>query len=60
MSTWAITLAAFGLLMICRRRGSLRWVGSLPLLNSISQPWLTLQPDVVIDESGRVQAFSIA
>ena len=46
--------------MICRRRGSLRWVGSLPVLNSISQPWLTLQPDVVIDESGRVQAFSIA
>ena len=60
MATWAITLAAFGLLLICLWRGRLRWLGVIPVVIAISQPWLTTQPDLIIDESGRVHAISDA
>lgn len=60
MTTWAMVCAGFGLIIVCLWRGRLRWVGLVPVVVACVQPWLSVSPDVVIDESGRVIAVSDA
>jgi len=58
MATWALVGAALGLLLLCLWRGRLRWLGVVPVVAAMAQPWLSDQPDVIVDESGRVLAVS--
>jgi len=57
MATWAIALAAFGLLLLCLWQGRLRWLGVVPVIAAMCQPWLSTPPDLIVDESGRVLAL---
>ncbi|MDX2142417.1 MAG: ComEC/Rec2 family competence protein [Rhodospirillaceae bacterium] len=58
MAPWAMAGAAAGLIVVCLWRGTLRWIGVIPLVVAMMQPWLASKPDVVMDESGRVVAVS--
>jgi competence protein ComEC len=58
MTTWALVGAALGLLVLCLWRGRLRWLGAVPVVFAMTQPWLVAKPDVIVDESGRVLAVS--
>jgi len=60
MATWALACGVAGLLLVCLWRGRLCWLGVVPLLPALVQPWLAAAPDVVVDESGRVVALSDA
>jgi competence protein ComEC len=60
MATWALAGAAVGLVVICLWKGRLRWIGLVPVIFAVAQPWLAAVPDVLIDESGRVVAVSDA
>jgi competence protein ComEC len=58
MAPWAMAGAAAGLLVVCLWRGLLRWVGAIPVVVAMIQPWWASTPDMVVDESGRVVAVS--
>jgi competence protein ComEC len=57
MMPWALVCAIMGVVIMCLWRGRLRWVGVLPLLIAILQPWLSAAPNLIVDESGRVVAI---
>lgn len=45
MSPVVMSGAAFGLVMVCLWRGRLRWVGMLPVIAAMAQPWLATPPE---------------
>ncbi len=57
MMPWALVCAIMGVVIICLWRGRLRWVGVVPLMIAILEPWLSAAPNLIIDESGRVVAI---
>jgi len=58
MKTAFLVLAASGIIFICLWRGRLRWLGVIPVLAALIQPWVTPAPDLLVDESARVIAVS--
>ncbi|MGE3333448.1 MAG: ComEC/Rec2 family competence protein [Rhodospirillaceae bacterium] len=60
MKTAFLLLAASGMIFICLWKGRLRWVGVVPVLAALIQPWVTKAPDILVDESARVIAVSDA
>lgn len=56
MMPWALVSAIIGVVMICLWRGRLRWIGAVPLIMAVAQPWLSAPPNLIVDESGRVLA----
>lgn len=60
MKTAFLVLAASGIIFICLWKGRLRWLGVIPVLAALIQPWVTRTPDILVDESARVIAVSDA
>ncbi len=60
MRTAFLVLAAAGIIFICLWKGRLRWLGAIPVLVALIQPWVTRAPDLLVDESARVIAVSDA
>jgi len=60
MATWAMVLAAFGIVFVCLWRGRLRWLGFAAALPAFIQPYVSRAPDVLVDDTARVYAVSDA
>lgn len=60
MAAPAMVAAAGGVIFLCLWRGRLRWLGVLPVIAAMVQPFLTPTPDLLVDDSGRVVAVSDA
>ncbi len=58
MASWAMALAAFGIIFICLWRGRSRWMGFIAVLPALLQPYLTPPPDILVDDSARVFAIT--
>jgi len=58
MATWAMIMAAFGVVFVCVWRGRERWLGFAAVVPALLQPYLASPPDIVVDESARVFAAS--
>ncbi len=54
---WALIIVSFGALVLALWQGRLRWLGMIPLLIGLFQPWQSLAPDIVIDEDAELIAF---
>jgi len=58
MASWAMALAALGIVFVCLWRGKTRWLGFIAVLPALVQPHITPPPDILVDESARVFAVS--
>ncbi len=56
MRTAFLVAAAAGLIFICLWKGRFRWLGVLPVIAALIQPWTAARPDLLVDESARVVA----
>jgi competence protein ComEC len=58
LATWAMALAALGIVWLCLWRGPRRWAGLALVMPALLQPYFAAQPDVIVDDSARVFAVS--
>ena len=60
MAAPMMAAAAGGVIFLCLWKGRLRWLGLVPVIAAMAQPFLTPVPDLLVDDSGRVVAVSDA
>jgi len=58
MSGGGLAVAALGLMVLCLWRGRFRWAGLLLIAGGMTQPWLAVPPDLLVDEEAKVLAVT--
>lgn len=54
---WALIAVSGGALFLALWQGYLRWLGAIPIVIGLLQPWNSVGPDIVIDEDAQLIAF---
>ncbi len=55
-SVWALVCVGTGALFLCLWQGRLRWLGLIPLVIGLVQPWQAASPHVLVNETAEVVA----